>query len=429
MRGRARALGGCLIAASFALLPGSAVAADPNTQHIKITPSTSSANPLGFGSLCVGRSSTPKTFTITNTAQSQGGQNLEVTSITGGAPNFAHSGASQNRIGPQDSAIFSITFTPQTQGTRSATVTVNSNDPDTPQERVYVTGTGVDRRFTADRSSVSFGEQRVGTRSPTQSLIVRNTGGDPVTVSAATRRGANAADFRVTTPVVPFTIAAGAVKTITIAFQPSGEGLRSGALELLSNACSAPKVVVSLVGTGVVPNIAVDPNPVDVGASPKGKPGKPMTLTLSNDGRAALKITEIQILGADAADFALTGLPVMPVTVQPAGTIEFSVRMTASQEGLRIATINVISDDPDAPAFSVPLRGNGGTASPSPRTTVSPTPSVASPTAKPTSTDSPQAIAKPTNDSLAVGMVVGGVVFVFGGLLVIRRLVASPDED
>ena len=430
MRGRALALGGCVLAASLSLLPGLAVAQSPNEQNIEVTPSTSSSNPFVFGSLCLGRSSSPMTFKIRNTASSGGGQDLNVSSIAAtGDPDFSFSDPTPVTIPAQGSSNFAVTFKPRSRGNKSATLTVASDDPDRPNYRVYVKGTGIDRRISSDRSSVSFGEQRVGTRSPTQSLVVRNVGGDPVTVSAATRRGTNAADFRVTLPALPFTIAAGAFKTITIEFQPSGAGLRNGVLELLSNACSASKLLVPLVGTGVVPNISLDPNPVDVGASPKGTPSKPVALTLSNDGRAALKITAVQILGTDAADFALTGLPVMPVTVQPAGTIVFSVRMTASEPGLRVASINVISDDPDAPAFSVPLRGSGGAASPSPSTTASPRPSSSTPTPKATGKNSPQAIAEPSSDSLAVGMVVGGVLFAFGALIVIRRLVAARDDD
>jgi hypothetical protein len=321
---------------------------------------------------------------------------------------------------------FAVTFAPKTRGSKSATYTFKASDPDDTDEG-DVSGTGRDRKLASSRSTVTFGDQRVGTRSPTQSITLTNTGGDSVAINSVTTTGAGRADFRVS-PVAS-TISPGAIATLSIAFQPAHSGFRTGALEIIySNQwCSKVKILVSLVGTGVVPNISLDPNPVDVGASPKGTPTKPMALTLSNDGRAALKITAIQVLGTDAADFTLTGLPVMPVTVQPSGTLVFSVSMTASEAGLRSATINVISDDPDAPAFSVPLRGSGGAASPSPSTTASPGPSSSTPTPKATDKTSPQAIA-PSNDSLAVGLVVGGVLLAFGGLIVIRRLMAARDE-
>jgi hypothetical protein len=322
-----------------------------------------------------------------------------------------------------------VTFKPLSDGNRSATFTIDSSNAD--EKHVSVKGSGLDRRLSADRSSVSFGEQRVNTRSATQNLVIRNAGGDAVTVSSVARRGANAGDFLVTAPAVPFSIPAGGSRSIAVAFQPKAAGLRNGAVEFISNACSKARVTVPFVGTGVVPNVVVDPNPVEVGSSPQGKESKPISVTVSNGGRAPLKITAIQVLGTDAADFSLQGLPVMPVTVLPAGTVTFDVRMTATAEGLRSASINVLSDDPDAPAFAVPLRGTAGagTASPSARPTASRPPSPSpTPSARSTSSDAPQALA-PANDSLAVGMVVGGVVFVFGGLLFIRRLVGARDED
>jgi len=425
MRGRALALGGCVLAASLSLLPGPAGAQQGQPAEMTVTPSQ-----LTFGSLCVGVSSV-KPFTIKNSASQPNDDALHGTEIQRTGSNaFTPSPANPlPDIDPGKSVNFAVTFAPTSRGGANATYTFNPSNSGVPTESRDVSGFGRDRKLAASRSTVTFGDQRVGTRSPTQSLTLTNTGGDSVTINSVTTTGAGRADFRVSP--ISTSIGPGAIATLSIAFQPAHSGLRTGALEIIySNQwCSKVKLVVSLVGTGVVPNISLDPNPVDVGASPKGTPSKPVALTLSNDGRAALKITAVQILGTDAADFALTGLPVMPVTVQPAGTIVFSVRMTASEPGLRVASVNVISDDPDAPAFSVPLRGSGGAASPSPSTTASPRPSSSTPTPKATGKNSPQAIAEPSSDSLAVGMVVGGVLFAFGALIVIRRLVAARDED
>jgi trimeric autotransporter adhesin len=418
MRRRALALGGCVLAASFALLSGPAAGQGPPAE-MTVTPSQ-----LAFGSVCVGRSSL-KSFTIAN---KDGADQLQGISVQrSGSSAFNPASENFSALDGGKSTPFAVTFAPRSRGAASATYSFSSDNGGS--ATTSVTGTGRDRKLTASRASITFGDQRAGTRSPTQSLTLTNPGGDPVTVTALTRSGANGADFRASGPAATFTITPGAIAAVSVAFQPSGVGLRTGSLAIVySNQwCSPATILVSLVGTGIVPNISLDPNPVNVGASPKGKPGKPVALTLSNDGKAALKITAIQVLGTDAGDFALTGLPVMPVTVPAAGTLVFSVRMTASEEGLRIATINVISDDPDTPAFSVPLRGTGGTASPTP--TASPRPSSPIPSVRPTGKNSPQAIAEPGNDSLAVGMVVGGVLFAFGGLLVIRRLVAARDQD
>jgi hypothetical protein len=134
----------------------------------------------------------------------------------------------------------------------------------------------------------------------------------------------------------------------------------------------------------------------------------------------------VQVNGTNASDFALSGLPAMPVTVQPHASFVFNVTMTASATGLRTATIDVLSDDPDAPTFSVALTGAGGSASasPSPAATRS-----VPPTHAPSPTPQGVVRAVPSNDSLALGMVFGGVLAAFAGLLYVRRMMVARDGD
>jgi hypothetical protein len=322
-----------------------------------------------------------------------------------------------------------VTFTAPTHGLVTADYTVNPTNDGVDSETVTVRGRGVDRRLTPDRSTVSFGDQRVGTRSPTQTLILRNSGADGVTVSAAKKTGAHNGDFRITAPGTPFTIPPGGnFVNVSIAFQPSAGGLRTAALELTSNACGKTKVKVSLVGTGVVSKVLVDPNPIDVGASAKDVQGPPTAVTVANGGGAPLKITAVQVLGKDAADFLLEGLPTMPATVPAGESFIFNVRMTPSKEGARVAEIAILSDDPTTPEFSVDLRGTGGKASPSPTASAS---ASASPTSSPTSTIStePRALGASPNDSLAIILVIAVVLLAFVGLIVIRRFIAVPDDE
>jgi len=152
-------------------------------------------------------------------------------------------------------------------------------------------------------------------------------------------------------------------------------------------------------------------------------------VTVSNDGGATLKITAIQVVGPNADDFELAGLPTVPVSVPPGGSFVFNVFMTATDAGLRTASINVLSDDPDMPTLDVPLSGIGGTASASPTSSPRRT---SSPSARPSTTvkTSPRALAGGSpNDSLAVGLVIAGVICAFAALMVVRRRVARADEE
>jgi hypothetical protein len=228
---------------------------------------------------------------------------------------------------------------------------------------------------------------------------------------------------------MPFSIGPGNTSNVTVAFQPAAVGLRNGSLQIASNACGQATLSVSLVGTGVVPNVTIAPNPIDVGTSPAGTQGPATAVTIGNDGGASLKITAVQIVGPNAADFALSGVPTLPASVLQGESFLFSVRMTASGPGARQATINVLSDDPDAPAFAVPLRGVAGTPSPSPSpTSPSPSPSPSG-SASPTPSDGPQAAPVQPNDVLAIWLVVLVVALAFAGLVVVRKMIRRRDDD
>jgi hypothetical protein len=397
---------------------------EPPPANINVTPSS-----LSFGSVCVGTSSPSKAFTIKNNdPDDENGNTLHVDGVTRtGSGNLAYNNPGDFNLDPQETRAVPVTFNSSLPpGNRMATFRVLS-DGDDSSVPVVATGTVVHRLIAVSSSNVSFGEQRVGSRSPNKTLVVRNPGQDAVQVTSIKRLGANGGDFVATVPAAPFTIAAGDFRNITIAFQPSGGGLRKGALEIVSNGCTHPKLTVSLVGTGVLPNVAVQPNPIDAGSSPVGKPSKPTAITVSNDGQAPLKISGVQIIGADAADFALSNLPPMPKTLQPDESFVFSIRMTATEEGLRLASVNVLSDDPDGATFTIPVRGTALAAGPSPTPSASsPSPS---PTASPTIGGSPRAIGGTPNDSVAIVLVVGGVLFAFVGLIVYRRFIRTPDDD
>ena len=408
-----------LLAAALGFAQG-----DPQPE-IAVTPTS-----LPFGTLCVGKSA-QRSVTVENTAEQQGnGPDLEVDIDRIGTGNgFSQPNPGSMTLEPQEKDDFVATFSASLPpGNRSTTYRLSSNDPNHSVINVLASATVVHRLIAVDSSTVAFGEQRVGTRSPSKALTIRNPGQDAISVTSIKRLGPNGVDFVVSAPSVPFSIGAGDVRTVNIAFQPTGEGLRKATLEITSNSCTQPKLNVSLVGTGVFPNVVVTPNPIDAGASPVGKGSKPTPVTVANEGQAALKITAVQIIGTDAADFALTGLPPVPKTLQPGESFVFSLRMKPSEEGLRLASINVLSDDPDGSTFTVSVRGTGTPAlTPSPSASATASAS-ASASASPTSSETPLPAGTP-NDSLAIFLVVGGVLSAFVGLIVVRRFVRTPDDD
>jgi len=106
---------------------------------INVTPS-----PHDFGNTAVGTTLNSQEFTISN----DGSADLVVSdiSITGGSDTFTlgtePNGAALLTIAPGGNHKVSMTFSPGSAGAASATLRVSSNDPDTPDKDVSLSGTG-----------------------------------------------------------------------------------------------------------------------------------------------------------------------------------------------------------------------------------------------------------------------------------------------
>lgn len=80
--------------------------------------------------------------------------------------------------------------------------------------------------------------------------------------------------------------------------------------------------------------------------------------TIENKGTAeALTISSINITGANAADYNVTGAP---TSVAASSTATFTVNFTAGSPGSRFAAVTINSNDADKPAYAVNLYGIGG---------------------------------------------------------------------
>jgi parallel beta-helix repeat protein len=97
-------------------------------------------------------------------------------------------------------------------------------------------------------SSLSFGNQTVGSASGAQSVTVSNTGNGAATISGVSVTG----DYAQTN-TCGSSLAAGASCVVNVSFQPTASGSRTGTLSIASNAPNSP-ATVALSGTGVASN-------------------------------------------------------------------------------------------------------------------------------------------------------------------------------
>ncbi len=83
------------------------------------------------------------------------------------------------------------------------------------------------------------------------------------------------------------------------------------------------------------------------------------TFTINNTGAAALKVSGINITGANASEFTLVSAPTFPLTIASTASQTITVQFKPTAVGLRSAKINIVSNDFDESAFNYSVLGVG----------------------------------------------------------------------
>src|SRR3989441_1258037 len=269
-------------------------------------PSTSSA----FGNQRVGTTSAAQNLTLTN----NGGTPLNLTSITitgAQAADFAFAAGNTCPTGagsvvPGASCTISISFTPAATGARTATVTITDDAASSPQS-VSLAGMGIAPAVTLAPTNLAFGDQRLSTTSPAQTVTLTNSGTATLSITSIALAGSNPGDFAIaagTTCTNGATVVAGASCLLNLTFTPTAASARTATLTITDDAPGSPQSV-SLTGTGVTPPTAtLSATSSAFGNQRVGTTSAAQNLTLTNNGGTPLNLTSITITGAQAADFA-----------------------------------------------------------------------------------------------------------------------------
>jgi len=228
----------------------------PGSPHTATLTGTGTAAPivqlssasLSFSNQNDGSTSSSQSVTVTN----NGNASLTsiVISVTGtNSSEFAQTNNCGSTLAQSAGCSISVTFSPLTAGSKSASVQIADNAGNSPQS-ISLTGTGVALAPVVSLSgnSISFGNQGLGTTSSQQSITMTNTGNASLTGISIGLTGANAADFAKTT-TCGSTLAATANCAITVTFSPSSTGARSASVSIADNASNSPQSV-ALTGTG-----------------------------------------------------------------------------------------------------------------------------------------------------------------------------------
>ncbi len=298
--------------------------------YVTLTPAS-----YNFGSQTVNTTSAAQNFTLTNSY----GSAITLSSITTSLADYTTGGncpSSPSTLAANASCTVSVTFTPSTSGTRSATLTVNHTAPGSPAS-ASLTGTGT---TTAPLSSVTFtpaslswGSIPVGQTSSTKTLTLTNNQSTALTISSLAT-GSEFVQTATTCPTAPATVAANGTCTVTLAFRPLAQGTRSDSLTVTDDGPNSPQTA-ALSGTGSLGPVIFSPTSLAFPQTAAGSNSAVMTATLSNPQSTAASISGFTINGP------FTQTNNCPSSLAPSASCTVSVTFSPAAAGNQTGTVNV----------------------------------------------------------------------------------------
>lgn len=153
---------------------------------------------------------------------------------------------------------------------------------------------------------------------------------------------------------------------IPLSFAPTSAALESSTLAVKTRVFSSPEgervIEVPLSGRGSsqsVPDISVSPLYLSFANVPAGYVSTPQSVAIKNTGDGFLTVTNMELLGSNAADFRFTSCGSLPLLLQKS-SLPCILRVTFAPgtTGSKGAVLAIASDDPDSPVTYVQLTGN-----------------------------------------------------------------------
>ncbi len=260
-------------------------------------------------------------------------------------------------VSPTLSADAIIRFSPVSGGPKSATLLIPNNDPDAADDTVSVAlvGVGGEPNITVV-DTVDFGSVSTIGAPKDIDLEILSDGGLQLQISAVTLTGSGAAAYTLLDNLDGVILPALTGKdTLSIRFAPTSVGPFTADVTIFSDDPDTSEKTVTLLGTGIEPDIVVTPfdfGPVEVDSQ------KTDTLIVNNVGTDDLNIDSLR---TNLFPIPFDAFPAgsLPAAVSPGGLLKVVIQFQPDSVGVFNDTVTVFSDDPDSPSFKVPLTGIG----------------------------------------------------------------------
>lgn len=269
-------------------------------------------------------------------------------------------------ISPGTFCSFEMQFAPSVVGIEGAALSISSNAPGSPQV-LALFGIGSGPLAVPSPLNVNFGNVPSGTTSSSQEITVTNAGNQPLQIT----------NFNFSGDVAQFSlgqnsctsgnmVSAGSSCTVQVSFVPSTAGTFNAVLNLTDNSGNVIGNVQSIplagVGTPPAPILVISPTALGFAAQSVGTTSASQTVTVFNNGSAALTISSVATTGADAGNFAIIqggSAPCVAAGNVAAGkSCTVMIAFTPASVGAKNATLN-LSDNASGTPQMVALTGTG----------------------------------------------------------------------
>lgn len=191
-----------------------------------------------------------------------------------------------------------------------------------------------------DPGSLDFGSAGDG-ETTTQTFAIRNVGSGVLTVDGVAIAGTSAS-FAILTEDLTFEIPEGGEEIVEVAFTPLGANDQRAEAVVDSDDEDEPKVPVELLGEGLVPELQIDPDPVDFGDVYVGCDDQ-VDATLTNVGTDTLVVSSIAQSGAA---FTMFDGNALPLSLDPGASAEVTLLFSPTADRTERGELVVESNEP-----------------------------------------------------------------------------------
>jgi hypothetical protein len=285
---------------------------------------------IQFGSVARGDS-----VTRIETLENASGADVDITAITvSGAVFDKVSDDCPGTLADTATCQVTVSYSPNGTGPDSGSLDVAEGSGDT--DSFTLSGTGTDP-IDVQATSLSFGDQRVGTTSPAQPVRVSNTSGHAVDLNIQLQ---NQQDFGISGCGGlgnPNVLAGGDSCNVQVVFSPNSTGSKSGTLTVAGHD-------VPLSGRGTTNRIDVSPQSIAFGNQPVSTTSAARVVTVTNTGTEDLHVGTPSVGGTNPLQFAVSDNCTGIAVLGPGDQCTITIAFAPTVRGGLSATLQITSD-------------------------------------------------------------------------------------